>query len=323
MHEYKKVSIIVPVYNVEQYLLRCVESLIRQSYKNLEIILVDDGSTDSSGKICDDCKKNDNRVKVIHKKNGGLSDARNFGINNCTGDYICFVDSDDWIENEMVETLITEIISTESDIAICGRYRAYNSGKRKVERYKKYPKENIFNNIVGLQYLMSFCGYDMSVCDKMFKSSLFSKIRFPYGSTCEDSFTTYKIFSISKKICYVNKPLYNYYFRINSITHNSNVNETVIQAAQEQYKFILENYANIKNDASAFLVFAYISVFNEYIKRNKKCTKISLFKKESKKYLKYALKTDNISVIKKLQMITFCFCPYFYKIIYKKLMKGC
>ena len=97
------------------------------------------------------------------------------------------------------------------------------------------------------------------------------------------------------------------------------MNETVIQAAQEQYKFILENYANIKNDASAFLVFAYISVFNEYIKRNKKCTKISLFKKESKKYLKYALKTDNISVIKKLQMITFCFCPYFYKIIYKKL----
>lgn len=322
MKNKQKVSIVVPVYNVENYISRCINSLIKQSYKNLEIVLVDDGSTDSSGNICDEYKKIDSRIKVIHKKNGGLSDARNFGIDGCTGEYICFVDSDDWIEKEMIETLLNDIIDTDSDIAICGRYRAYDNEEKIVEKYKKYPNKNIFNNIDGLQYLMSFCGYDMSVCDKMFKKDLFSKIRFPYGLTCEDSFTTYKLFSLANKICYINKPFYNYFFRTNSITRNGNVNETVIIAAQEQYKFILENYPNLKNCASSFLITAYMSVFNEYIKREKKCLKISSFKKEAKKYLKYALKNDNICFMKKMQMSIFCFSSFIYKIIYKKKMKG-
>ena len=322
MEKNRKVSIVVPVYNVENYISRCINSLIKQSYKNLEIVLVDDGSTDLSAKICDEYKKIDSRIKVIHKKNGGLSDARNFGIDNCTGEYICFVDSDDWIEKEMIKTLIENIVDTKSDIAICGRYRAYENKEKIIEKYKKYPKEIVFNNIIGLQYLMSFCGYDMSVCDKMFKSSLFSEIRFPYGLTCEDSFTTYKLFSESKQICYINKPFYNYFFRTNSITRNGNVNETVIKAAQEQYKFVLKNYADIKNEASSFLISAYMSVFNEYIKRNKKCMKISLFKKESKKHLKCALKSDNISFVKKIQMIIFCFSSFLYKKIYKNMVRG-
>ena len=114
------VSIIIPVYNVKEYLKECVESCITQSYDNIEIVLVDDGSTDGSGKICDEFSSKYERIKCIHKKNGGLSDARNYGIENSSGDYVMFVDSDDLISNNIVEELLTLIVDNRADVSVCG-----------------------------------------------------------------------------------------------------------------------------------------------------------------------------------------------------------
>lgn len=123
------VSVVIPIFNVEKYLEKCVNSLVNQIYKNLEIILVDDGSTDNSGNIANELSKSDNRIKVYHKKNGGLSDARNFGIKQAKGKYIGFIDSDDYIENEMYEFLYNNLIENKADISICGRFVNYDDGR--------------------------------------------------------------------------------------------------------------------------------------------------------------------------------------------------
>ena len=114
------ISIIIPVYNVEKYLNKCLNSVIEQTYKNIEVILIDDGSTDNSGKICDEYAKNDIRIKIIHQQNGGVSTARNNGLEHATGKYITFVDSDDYIEKEMIETMAKKIMKKNADIVICG-----------------------------------------------------------------------------------------------------------------------------------------------------------------------------------------------------------
>ena len=122
----EKISVIVPVYNVEQYLERCVESIINQTYKNLEIILVDDGSTDNSGKLCDELAKKDNRIKVIHKENGGLSDARNRGIEEAAANIVGFIDSDDYIDKDMYEVLFENLKKTGANLSMCGHYDVFN-----------------------------------------------------------------------------------------------------------------------------------------------------------------------------------------------------
>lgn len=121
------ISIIVPVYNVEKYLNKCIDSIINQTYKNIEIILVDDGSTDNSGKICDEYLLRDSRIKVIHKNNGGLSSARNEGINISSGEYIGFVDSDDWVEPNMYEEMYKKILYSNADIVDCGYWKEYEN----------------------------------------------------------------------------------------------------------------------------------------------------------------------------------------------------
>ena len=311
-----KVSVIVPIYNVEKYLSRCIESILKQTYKNIEIILVNDGSTDNSGLICDEYKLIDKRIKVVHKFNGGLSDARNIGILNATGDYYSFIDSDDWIEKNMIEVMIQNIINTNSDIAIARRFRAYDNGNKLLEDYQTYPRTKVFNSIDGLSYLMSFCGFDMSVCYKIFNKYIFECIEFPFGKTCEDSFTTYKLFANAKKIVYIDKGLYNYFYRPNSITRNSKVNETVIEATYEQLRFVNRNYAELLPEASSSYITALMSVQNEYINRNKIWNKNCFYKSEARKYLKLALKNKNISKQKKIQLIIFCFSDYLYKKLY-------
>ncbi|HDT8053597.1 TPA: glycosyltransferase, partial [Enterococcus faecalis] len=132
-----KISIIVPVYNVEKYLEKCVRSILAQTFTDFELILVDDGSPDSSGAMCDQFAEQDQRVKVIHKENGGLSDARNAGIEIATGEYLGFVDSDDYIADDMYELLYTNIVKEDADLSICGIYDVYE-GKEPVEKQQQY-----------------------------------------------------------------------------------------------------------------------------------------------------------------------------------------
>ena len=301
------ISVIIPVYNVEKYLPRCIVSVINQTYQPFEIILVDDGSTDSSGIICDYFSQKNELIKVIHKKNGGLSSARNAGLDVCQGEFVSFIDSDDWIERNMYQEFITKASEDDSDIIIGRRNRVDQYGAVKLESCRKFPHENCFDNIKGLAYLMSFCGYDMSVCDKIFKKKVIGDFRFPLGKTCEDSYTTYKFFCKAHKISYIDKPYYNYFYRENSISRNDVVNETVIEATKEQRTFVLNIYPELKNQADTNYAFSILSVCNEYIKRNIVWDDLLYYKTEMKKMIRSVFKNQYIAITKKIQITIFIY----------------
>lgn len=212
------ISIVVPIYNVEKYLEKCINSIIIQTYKNIEIILVNDGSTDSSGKICDIYLKKDKRIKVVHKKNGGLSDARNVGIENAKGKYIAFIDSDDFIDSDFIEILYNLIIEYNADVSCCKCNVIYKKNKKQ----QVEEKINIFTNYEAINEMLYQGKIDNSACNKLYKLNLFEDIKYPKSKYFEDLDTTYKIFLKSDKIVATNKKLYNYYQRTGSILHKKN-----------------------------------------------------------------------------------------------------
>ena len=213
------VSIIVPVYNVEQYLPRCVDSLINQTYQNIEIILVDDGSPDNCGKICDEYAKQDQRVKVIHKPNGGLSDARNVGIENSQGDYLMFIDSDDWIELNTCEILYNASINYEADVIVFEMKLVFDDGKiMKRHRGIISHTPSHLECMQSLIYHIFDGGIFNNACNKMFHKALFNGVSFPIGRCAEDQGTVYKVLHKAKKIYVVDELLYNYYQRSGSIS---------------------------------------------------------------------------------------------------------
>ncbi len=210
------ISVIVPIYNVEQYLNECIESIVNQTYKNLEIILVDDGSPDNCAKICDNWKERDYRIKVIHKKNGGLSDARNAGLDIARGDFISFIDSDDWIDLKMYEILLDVILKENAEICACGIMECLTSGYRKV----KVEKINGSNEQI-YKMLYNDTIYPVSAWNKLYRKECWSSLRFPIGKICEDAFTTYKLIDQASKIVQIDAPLYFYRIRENSIMTSS------------------------------------------------------------------------------------------------------
>lgn len=211
------VSVIVPVFNVERYLHRCVDSILRQTYSNLEIILVDDGSPDICPRICDEYAKCDKRVHVIHKKNGGLSDARNVGIDRSTGMFLSFVDSDDYLPENMIDVLMKKMLSCSAEIGITGYEYVNIDGKIS-------GKTNSLNNqvITGYQALELLCDptcwwFYVPAWGKVYKRKLFENIRFPEGKYNEDQFIMHELFDGAAKVITVNAPLYYYEQRDNSI----------------------------------------------------------------------------------------------------------
>ena len=216
------ISIIVPVYNVEKYMHRCLDSILGQTYTNLEIILVDDGSPDNSGKYCDEYASLDNRVSVIHKANGGLSDARNTGIDRSTGRYIMFVDSDDYIALNMVEMMYNALEENDADLSVCN-FKYVSDDGTKVYDNSNLPikdecispecflKEKLFNNKYHY-WIISSC--------KLYKKELFNNIRFEKGKIHEDEFIIHKIIIQCNKIACVSDMLYFYVQRDGSIMHS-------------------------------------------------------------------------------------------------------
>ena len=202
------ISIIVPVYNVEKYLIRCVNSIIHQTYENIEIILVDDGSTDESGYLCDKLLNEDSRIKTFHKENGGLSDARNYGIARAMGDFLFFVDSDDWVEPEVIEVLIDAIKEEDADIAICG-LNDIVIGEIKNKRGSSNKK--VLSNTEAIDTFFNN-GDDIGVVvwNKLYKKELFENIIFEVGKLHEDVFFTPKVLFYANKIIVTNYYGYNY-----------------------------------------------------------------------------------------------------------------
>lgn len=234
------ISIIVPVYNVEEYLNRCLQSICRQTYHNLEIILIDDGSTDNSGRLCDKFAQKDKRIRVIHQANSGLSAARNTGLKEARGEYLGFVDSDDWIEADMYEFLFCLMKRNEADISICTHYR--DEGKKITAKYASgktsfFTRENAIRAIMMDKHIKNY------VWDKLFKRAMFDGIRFPANRVFEDVATTYRALYKAKKIVLQESPKYHYTIREGSITkdrNNSTKDYQLFLSIYEQAKFVQE-----------------------------------------------------------------------------------
>lgn len=212
------ISVIVPIYRVEKYLLKCVESIQRQTYQNIEIILVDDGSPDHCPEICDQFAKEDSRIKVIHKKNGGLSDARNAGIEVANGEYLAFVDSDDYISGEMIEKMYCRIIRDQSDMAICNidfvneKGNSLNCNTIQVDNMT-VEEPRFWRDLYGINYT-----YCVVAWNKLYAKKLFKDVRYDVGKLHEDEFIIHKLVSKCEKISFLSEKFYCYLQREQSIT---------------------------------------------------------------------------------------------------------
>lgn len=211
------ISIIIPVYKVEKYLPRCIESVLSQTYANIEVILVDDGSPDGCYEICDSYAMRDGRVTVVHKKNGGLSDARNAGLAVAHGEYVGFVDSDDYIHPDMYEKLHEILLSENADISVCGIDKVDSAGCQIKEVDKN--EVQVYTGLQAIKNILDKKLHVVSVVawNKLYKRSLFEKVRFPIGKLHEDEFTTYQIFYQCKKVAYITEKYYYYFQRPDSI----------------------------------------------------------------------------------------------------------
>lgn len=243
------ISVIVPIYNVEQYLSKCIDSILNQIYKNLEVILVDDGSSDNCGQICDDYAKIDCRIKVVHKENGGLSDARNAGIKVATGEYVCFVDSDDWISKEMISSLYTCMQEDKSDI-VCSGVMWVTEGEEEI-RNDTVNEKIILDEIDGLRELLYDRKLKQHVWNKLYRFDLIKDIPFEKGKYHEDVFWSYQVIARAKRISVVPESFYYYVQRAGSIMGESYSEKRLdaLDANAERCKFISVNFPDLYNDA--------------------------------------------------------------------------
>lgn len=240
------ISIIVPIYNVENYINKCVDSILNQTYKNLEILLIDDGSPDKCGKICDEYKSVDKRVIVVHKENGGLSDARNIGISLAKGKYISVIDSDDWIETNMIEVLYKNICKYKADISICDFSEEDIEGKQLMEK-KATGEIKVFNNEEALNELVIQNNITNHAWNKLYRKELFKNIQYPKGQLMEDVSTTYRLFEESKCIVHQDVILYHYIQRNSSILGNITKKRIIDQenAFFKRNKYLVKKYPKL------------------------------------------------------------------------------
>lgn len=260
------ISVVVPVYNVENYLERCLSSLINQTYRNLEIILINDGSTDNSLSVCQDYAKKDKRIKIYSQKNGGLSSARNKGISLASGKYIGFVDSDDVISLKMYENLYKAMIENDSEIGLCD-FVCF-SEKPLFDDVFTYEK---MNRIKALENLMIDRNITSHAVDKLYLKSLFDNTKYPIGQKFEDISTTFKLFMKANNIVYIPHALYGYYQRTGSITGSYSKSSTIdfINAVNNRYSELynfdkkLNIYLDMNRVNSVLRYFLDIAMFRK------------------------------------------------------------
>ena len=278
------ISIIIPVYNVKEYLCQCIESVCKQTYSNLEIILVDDGSTDESGKICDEYAQKDQRIQVIHKENGGLSDARNVGISRSKGRYVSCIDSDDYIAKNYIERLYELICKYHAQIAVC-RFCYVYGDEKEIEDGK--VSETSYDKIEALKVLFEEKEFGHYAHQKLFLAEIIKAHPYPIGKIYEDIATTYKMFAEANTIAYTQEQLYFYRQRPGSIIAGRNKKSfEVLNHIDEIQDYIAVNFPSVLPYTERLKVFYYLHTavrlpkdkngdkarikIKEYILRNKK-----------------------------------------------------
>lgn len=319
------ISIIVPVYNVERYLRECIESILNQTYSTFELILVDDGSTDFSYKICQEYAAVDKRIKLYQKENGGLSDARNYGLNYVNGKYIVFIDSDDYVEKEFIEVLYSSIKKYSSDIATVAYRRVTDDGEISYDIIAG-EKSECWSNIDALMLMLYQKIISISACSKMYATELFKEIRFPKGKLYEDILTVPKLFLTAKKVSYECQPLLNYRVRKGSITTS---------AFKLKDTEMLENAVTIKDDvlrmgnpnidrAARSYIFSKASTLLFLVERSNYTEKRKIMYwcwKYIKKYRWQVLKDCNTRRMNRLGACLSFFGMRFYINVYKKFKR--
>lgn len=315
------ISVIVPVYNAEKYLVRCIDSIINQSYKNLEIILINDGSTDSSSEICESYQEKDIRIQVIQKENGGPASARNAGLQIYAGEYLCFVDSDDWLANNYVSELYGLIKKYDADIAACEYYN--------VDEYKTYPPcENVEIRICNNEDFLKICFSEMSISvvpwNKLYKRELYSEIRFPEDKMiCEDVMPMLLAGEQTKRAVVTSNKLYYYYTNPCSLTHesyNPKV-ENFVEVWTAIQKYCLDKFPNLYSVTIHRLILAHFYVLNKLTLTEKH--DFITIKKAHINYLranaKFVLSDNKFSILKKIQILMIMTYYPLYSYLYKKL----
>lgn len=298
------VSIIVPVYNISAYLPRCISSILKQDYSNIEVILVDDGSTDTSPEICDSWEKKDNRIKVIHKKNGGLSDARNAGIKRASGVYLVFVDGDDFIESDMISYL--KKYSSQQSISVC-RYTNNESYIEKIngnlnaipqclsykEAVKFYFQDESYKFLYNRQLI-----YGSFMWNKLFPRIFFKNISFPVGSNYEDIAIILRLYSQADQVIFLSQKKYHYIEREDSIINKKNVVRKDYLIALDKQRKQLQEFG-LYDDVKKEYITIYTYVLLQMMQEIRLCRNEDQYKNEFHQYcdaIRDIIKNKSISL---------------------------
>ena len=317
------ISVIVPVYKVEEYIYRCVDSILAQSFKDFELILVDDGSPDNCGKICDEYAQKDKRITVIHKENGGLSDARNTGIDwalkNSNSNWITFIDSDDWVHTDYLKNLYNAVKENNVDISVCGYVNTtceddLHTKNSEINTLLSTPEDFFINNNINA----------VVAWGKLYKKSLWNDIRYPYGKIHEDEFTTHKLLFKCPQIAFVDAVLYYYYTNSNGIMGKKWTPKRLeaLDAIESRMLFFKDNgfekaYQWNVNTLVMFYYGNYIKILNNNEIPNKKKYLNNIKKRFIKIFYQY--KNESFIDQDKLEFVLNTFSPFRCKIyVYKK-----
>ncbi len=325
----EKISIIVPVYNVKEYLKLCVESIVAQTYSNLEIILVDDGSTDGGGELCDEIAKTDDRIRVIHKPNGGLSDARNAGLDIATGDYIGFVDSDDTIESDMFELLLNNLLEYDAEISCCRYTRVWEDGKE--EKIGDDHIVSVYKDNDGLKEYVYGKTMDPFVCNKLYKAELLNssngtKQRFVKGIVGEDNPFNIEILKNVKTVVLAGEAKYRYLQKRAGAITNSSVSQKKIDSVffwDSVRKDCAKNYPELEIYALRRQALFYIGLYNMIYNNKQYKSEAKIIRNFIKEHNSAIQKSELCERVLKLSSALIATVPWMYTIamkVYKKII---
>jgi glycosyltransferase involved in cell wall biosynthesis len=310
-----KVSIIVPIYKVEKYLKKCVESLINQTYTNLEIILVNDGSPDNCGLMIDEFARYDSRVFSLHKENGGLSDARNYGMQYVTGDFTVFLDSDDWVAPNFISTLINQSLIHQADVVQSGFYYAYQDFLLYDDRFssEKDPpllldNQSLMRELVINERVKNFAW------GKLYKTELVRDLPFKKGVLFEDVFWAHKVMKRVNKYIILNEPMYFYSQRDDSIVSTySPRNLDILKGLKERHSFIIKHYKQLVDESNRILLKTHLIHYNLLLANRDQDNK-GYYRKEIRQFIKSHHKALSVSIqtdkLLKYQLHLFTIHPF-------------
>ena len=314
-----EVSVIIPVYNVRKYLRRCIESVLEQNFDDYEIILVDDGSTDGSEEICNLYKNKHDRVRVYHKENGGLSDARNYGIDKSKGKYLAFIDSDDYIAYDYLSTLYTMIVKNQVKISCVSSHKV-KTDELAFSKEVDTDEVDVLSNINTLKRVFKRDDVSVSARGKMYDRELFNEIRYPKGKLYEDLYTTPYLIEKSEKVALSRSKKYYYYVRKDSITKRtiSNKDYSIFEALQNLVDYFGNKYPELYKPAIAcYILYTINNIINRLVFVDNGLPIIKKIMKKKKKYWFIALTRRYLPIRLRIQILVLKLSPQLYRNILK------